>query len=272
MVSASVASPSSMKSPERGLLLGADRHVQAHRVAGVVEQVGDLLLGDAGLLGQLLVGGVAAELLVQVALDPGELVDLLDEVHGQPDRAGLVGHAAGDRLADPPRGVGGELEALGVVELLDRADQPEVALLDEVEQRHAAAGVALGQRDDEPQVGLEQVVAGALAVADDGAQVGGVLRVELVPSAAAVSSTCLAKTPASMRLARSTSCAAVSSAVLPMPLRYTRTRSAAGLWASRSSADSSAAVVCASIGVGTLTRNGRRSHQVPPWATRPGRW
>src|SRR4051794_15352422 len=43
----------------------------------------------------------------------------------------------GDRLADPPGGVGGELEALAPVELLDRVHQAEVALLDEVEQRQA---------------------------------------------------------------------------------------------------------------------------------------
>src|SRR5689334_4818787 len=46
-----------------------------------------------------------------------------------------------------------------------------------------------------------------------------------------------------MRRARSTSCAAVSSAVLPMPFRYTRTKSAAGLCASRSSVDISGRVV-----------------------------
>jgi hypothetical protein len=126
-----------------------------------------------------IVGGVAAQLLVQVAPDAGQLVDLLDEVHGQPDRAGLVGHAAGDRLPDPPRGVGRELEALGVVELLHGADQAEVALLDEVQQGHAATGVALGQRHDQPEVGLEQVVARGVAVAHDRAQVGGVLAGEL---------------------------------------------------------------------------------------------
>ena len=81
--------------------------------------------------------------------------------------------AAGDRLPDPPGRVGRELEALGVVELLDGADQPEVALLDQVQQRHAAAGVALGQRDDQPQVGLEQVrLRAARPSRTSGAQVG----------------------------------------------------------------------------------------------------
>ena len=97
---------------------------------------------------------------MQFTLDAGELVDLLDEVDGQPDGAALVGHAAGDGLPDPPGRVRRELEALGVVELLHRPDQAEVALLDQVEQRHPASGVALGQRHDEPQVRLEQVSAG----------------------------------------------------------------------------------------------------------------
>ena len=119
------------------------------------------------LLGELLRSGLAAEVLQHLALHAGELVDDLDHVHRDADRAGLVGHRAGDRLPDPPGRVRRELVALGVVELLDRTDQAEVALLDQVEEQHAAAGVALGQRDDQAQVGLEQVVLGAAAVLGD---------------------------------------------------------------------------------------------------------
>ena len=71
-------------------------------------------------------------------------VHALDHVHRDADGAGLVGDRAGDGLADPPRGVRRELEALGVVELLDRPHQAEVALLDQVEEQHAAPDVALG--------------------------------------------------------------------------------------------------------------------------------
>ena len=76
-----------------------------------------------------------------------------------------VGDAAGDGLADPPRGVGGELEALAPVELLDGVHQAEVALLDEVEQRQAGGLVLLGDRDDEPQVRLDERALGVLAFA-----------------------------------------------------------------------------------------------------------
>ena len=83
------------------------------------------------------------------------------------DGAGLVGDGPGDGLADPPGGVGRELEALRVVELLDGPHEAEVALLDQVEEGHAPADVALGDRDDEAEVGLGELLLGELAVTDD---------------------------------------------------------------------------------------------------------
>jgi hypothetical protein len=74
------------------------------------------------------------------------------------DRARLVGQRAGDRLADPPRRVSRELEALAVVELLRRADQPERPLLDEVEERQSLVAVVLRDRDDEAEVGLDHLL------------------------------------------------------------------------------------------------------------------
>jgi hypothetical protein len=123
---------------ERAVLVVADRRLEAHRLAGVALDLDDLLGRHVELLGELLRRGLAAQLLQHLALHAGELVDLLDHVHRDADGAGLVGHRPGDRLADPPGGVGRELVALGVVELLDRADQAEVALLDQVEEQHPA--------------------------------------------------------------------------------------------------------------------------------------
>jgi hypothetical protein len=47
-----------------------------------------------------------------------------------------------------------------VVEFVDRPDQAEVSLLDQVEERHAAAVVLLGHRDHQPEVGLGQALLG----------------------------------------------------------------------------------------------------------------
>ena len=109
------------------------------------------------LLGDLLRLRLAAEALDELALDVHDLVQLLDHVHRDPDRARLVGDRPRDRLADPPGRVGRELVALAVVELLDRADQPQRALLDQVEEGEPAAEVALRDRDDEAQVRLDHL-------------------------------------------------------------------------------------------------------------------
>ena len=103
-----------------------------------------------------------AELLQELTGDADDLVDRLDHVHGDADRARLVGDGAGDGLPDPPRGIGGELVALRVVELLDGLDQTEVALLNEVEKQHAAPDVALGDRHDQTQVRLGHAALGLL--------------------------------------------------------------------------------------------------------------
>ena len=57
-----------------------------------------------------------------------------DHVDRNADRAALVGHGAGDRLANPPRGVGAELEAAAIFELVDRPHQAGVAFLDQVQE------------------------------------------------------------------------------------------------------------------------------------------
>ena len=126
-------------------------------------------LGHAA--GDLLARRLAAVLLDQAAADADELVDRLDHVDRDADGAGLVGDGAGDGLADPPGGVGRELVALAVVELLDGADEADVAFLDQVEERHAAADVLLGDGDDEAQVGLGEALLGLGAVPLDGVEV-----------------------------------------------------------------------------------------------------
>ena len=109
----------------------------------------------------------APELLHELALHVHDLVQLLDHVHWDADRARLVGDRPRDRLADPPGRVGRELVAASVVELLDGADQAERALLDQVQEREAATQVALRDRHHEPQVRLDHLLLGGHVAALD---------------------------------------------------------------------------------------------------------
>ena len=74
-----------------------------------------------------------------------------------PVRRGWLGQ---DRLADPPDGVGDELDALIGVELPGRGHQPDVAFADEVGEREPAILVFLRHRDDEAQIALDQLLHG----------------------------------------------------------------------------------------------------------------
>ena len=84
-------------------------------------------------------------------------MDRLDHVHGDPDRAGLIRDRAGDRLPDPPGGIGRELVTAAPLEFVDRFHQADIALLDQVQELQAAVVVLLGNRDDEPEIGLDQL-------------------------------------------------------------------------------------------------------------------
>ena len=79
-------------------------------------------------------------------------------MNGNADGARLVCNSAGDGLADPPGGIRGELEALRVVELLDRADQTEVAFLDKVQKQHATTHITLCDGDHQAQVRFDELL------------------------------------------------------------------------------------------------------------------
>jgi hypothetical protein len=157
-----------MKSPKDGVVAVADRRLERD---GLLRHLHDLLHavdGQVHLVGHLVRGRLVAVLLEKLLLDLHDLVQRLDHVDRDADRAGLVGDGAGDRLADPPGRVGGELVAAAVLELLDGLHEAHVALLDEVEEGEAAVRVLLRDGDDEAQVGLDHLGLRAVRLAHVG--------------------------------------------------------------------------------------------------------
>ena len=111
--------------------------------------------------------GSRPSLRAELGLDLAHLDLSLRDVDRNADRAAGVLQATLNRLTDPQGAVGGELEALAPVELLDRADQAQHALLDQVLQRKAVALVAARLRDDQSQVGVDHPVLGLQVAALD---------------------------------------------------------------------------------------------------------
>ena len=106
---------------------------------------------------------------------------------GNADGPGLVGNGPGNGLADPPGGVGGELVALGVVELFHGLNEAQVALLDQVQEQHPTAYIAFRNGNYQTEVGFRQLLLGGLTGAvllAQGSLQGGVDLRTLFPLAA----------------------------------------------------------------------------------------
>ena len=96
-----------------------------------------------------------------------EALELLADFEGDTDRATVLLDGALEGLADPPGGVGRELEAALPVELLDGAQEPEGALLDEVDHLDAAVLVAAGPVQHQAQVGRDHLLLGLFVTGGD---------------------------------------------------------------------------------------------------------
>ena len=144
-----------------GVLLLADGGLQGYRLLSDFQNLPDLIHGHIHLGGDLLRGGIVPQLLQKLTGNADDLIDGLHHMHGDADGAGLVSDGAGDGLADPPGGIGGELITLGVVELLHSLDKAQVALLDQIQKQHSATGITLGNGHHQTQVSLSQLLLGA---------------------------------------------------------------------------------------------------------------
>ncbi len=89
---------------------------------------------DGHRLGNLFRGWLAAELLGKHVQGLPVAGDRVTHMHWKANGAALVRDGAGNRLANPPGGIGAESETLAPVVLLHGAHQADVAFLDQVEQ------------------------------------------------------------------------------------------------------------------------------------------
>ena len=142
------------------VFLFTDRCLQGNRFLRDLDDLTYTLYRDLHALGNFFRRRFPAQLLQQLSADTDQLVDGLDHVYRNTDGTGLIRDGPGDGLTDPPCGVGGELEALVIVKFLNGLDQSQIAFLDQVKEQHAAAHIALGNADDQTEVGFRQTLFG----------------------------------------------------------------------------------------------------------------
>jgi hypothetical protein len=154
------AATSKGDSAELGVAVFTEGFGQRDGLGTEAQRLDQLVLGHLALVAEFLDGRRTAELELKARLRLLHARQRVAGVHREADGAPRIGDASGDGLADPPGGVGRELESLAPVELLDGVHQPEVPFLDEVEQGQARRLVLLGDRDDQAQVRLDEVTLG----------------------------------------------------------------------------------------------------------------
>src|SRR5438552_1702923 len=140
---------------EFALAIGAHRLVQRHGRLDGAERLFHVAQLESGCLGQIFLRRLLAARSLKALAGTVELYAPLVDVRRNADRRGLVRDRTLAGLADPPGRVGRELEALAPVELLDGAIQADHAFLDQVSELEAVALVALRDRHDEPQVRVD---------------------------------------------------------------------------------------------------------------------
>lgn len=96
---------------------------------------------------------VAREPGAERALGAHVAVELLEHLHRDAHGARLLGEPAQDGLADPERRVRAEAQAPFGLEPVHRVDEPQVPLLDEIEERQAPVPVGACDVNHEAQVG-----------------------------------------------------------------------------------------------------------------------
>ena len=111
--------------------------------------------GDTCRLRDLLHARLTTAIPNKRTLRLADRVQLLHHMNGNSDRAGLISY----RLADAPRRICREPKPLAVIEPLNRPNQPQHSLLNQIQERRLVA-IPLSDRDHQPPVGLDQPLLG----------------------------------------------------------------------------------------------------------------
>jgi hypothetical protein len=142
-----------------------DRLLQRARRALGRQQVVDLIVGQPGPRRQLVAARLAARLPDRLVVGLLQAREVPQRPIGQHHRSRQLGHELLHRLAHPPRRVAPERHAALGIEALERAQQPDDALLQQLQPLHLAAAVGARDRRDERHERLDEAGSGGAIAA-----------------------------------------------------------------------------------------------------------
>src|SRR5215211_5473044 len=146
----------------RRAFIRAERLVEASgSVRHGVLDLPDVLHAPSEPLGHRLIRRGSFQLSPKLVVGAGHLAHLLAHVDGNPDGPPLLSNRPLHRLTYPPRSIGGEPKAPVGVELFNRPHKTYGALLVQILEGETTPTRLLGYRDNQPQVLLDESLAGS---------------------------------------------------------------------------------------------------------------
>src|SRR5215203_4334913 len=118
---------------EEGITVLADWGFQGDRVAGHIQDLTNLIVGDVHGPSDFELRWFSLQDLLESVPGFFDSVDCLPDVHGKPYGAALIRNCARDRLPNPPGRVCREFEPALVVKFVSGLHEADVSLLDKVE-------------------------------------------------------------------------------------------------------------------------------------------
>ena len=146
------------KVSEMAVVLLTDRCIKRYRISGDLQHLAHTRNRHVQSIRHLLRGRFAPQLLQKGARHAERLVDCLHHMHRHSNGPAGIRNAPGDCLADPPGCVRTKFKTLCIVELVHRFHQSHVAFLNQIQERHPAADVFLGNADNQTEIRLDQTL------------------------------------------------------------------------------------------------------------------
>ena len=143
-----------------GIFFFPDWRFQRHRFLGYLHDFPDPFDRNIHFFRDFFRQRFPSFILQELAGNADQFIDRFYHVHRDTDGAGLVGNSAGNSLADPPRGIGTEFIAFTIVKFIDRFQQPQIAFLYQIQEKHAPSDIPFGNTDDKTQIGIGQLLFG----------------------------------------------------------------------------------------------------------------